>query len=316
MALVLEIIIPIFGFIALGYLLARTPLLTTEGAKGLSQFVFYCAIPALLFRAGTRVFSAEPLEPGLLLAFFGGGLVIQVSVLVWLWQGRKRPLAEATMAGLCAAFTNTVMLGLPLSFALFGDRGLLLTSSVIAVNGLLYYSLTTTLIELGQGSGSSPLRNVASGLLALVKNPILLGMAIGLIWGLAELPVPGPAAKMIDLLAAAAPPVALFALGASLVQFRLAGDLVEVAWVAAIKLVVSPALVGAIGYYLAGLRGDTLALAIILASTPVGVNPFLIASRYGVYVQRCGSAILVTTGLSVISIAILIALLAPGAIPP
>ena len=141
-------------------------------------------------------------------------------------------------------------------------------------------------------------------------------MAIGLVWGLAELPVPGPAAKMIDLLAAAAPPVALFALGASLVQFRLAGDLVEVAWVAAIKLVVSPALVGAIGYYLAGLRSDTLALAIILASTPVGVNPFLIASRYGVYVQRCGSAILVTTGLSVISIAILIALLAPGAIPP
>ncbi len=121
---------------------------------------------------------------------------------------------------------------------------------------------------------------------------------------------------MIDLLAAAAPPVALFALGASLVQFKLAGDLVEAAWLSVIKLLVSPALAGLIGYYVAGLTGDTLALAMILASTPVGVNPFLIASRYGVYVQRCGSAILITTALSVVSIGVLIALLVPGAIPP
>ncbi len=165
MALVLEIIIPIFGFIGLGYVMAHTPLLSGEGTKGLTQFVFYCARPALLFRAGTRLFNeaAEPLEPGLLVAFFGTGLSIQVSVLLRLWLGRGRALAEATMAGLCAAFTNTVMLGLPLAYALFGDRGLLLTSSIIAVNGLLYYTLTTTLIELGQGRGSSPWRNVAGG---------------------------------------------------------------------------------------------------------------------------------------------------------
>lgn len=318
MVLVLEIIIPVFGFIGLGYLMARLPLLSAEGAKGLSQFVFYCAIPALLFRAGARLFQegAEPVEPGLLAAFFGGGVAVQAGVLLWFRLARGRALAEAAMAGLCAAFTNTVMLGLPLSFALYGDHGLLLTSSVIAVNGLLYYSLTTTLIELGQGGDGSPWRNVASGLAALVRNPILLGMAAGLVWGFAGLPLPGPAARMIDLLAAAAPPVALFALGASLVQFRLAGDLVEAAWITVIKLAVCPALVGAIGYWLAGLEGDTLALAIILAALPVGVNPFLIASRYGVYVQRCGSAILFTTALSVLTVGLLIALLAPGANPP
>ncbi len=316
MTLVIDIVIPIFGLIGLGYLMARTPLLSAEGTRGLTQFVFYCAIPVLLFRAGTRLFGAEPLEPGLLVAFFGGGLTIQLSVLLWLWLARGRPLGEATMAGLCAAFTNTVMLGLPLAYALFGDRGLLLTSSVIAVNGLIYYSLTTTLIELGQGSAGSSWRNVCSALKGLLTNPILLGMAAGLVWGALGLAIPGPAARMIDLLAAAAPPVALFALGASVAQFKLAGDLVEAVWLSAIKLLVSPALVGAIGYFLAGLRGETLALAILLASTPVGVNPFLIASRYGVYVQRCGSAILITTGLSVVTIGLLIALLAPGVASP
>ena len=150
MVLVLEIIIPIFGFIGLGYLMARTPLLSAEGTKGLSQFVFFCAIPALLFRAGVRLFAegAEPVEPGLLIAFFGGGLGIQLSVLLWLWFVRKRPLAEATMAGLCAAFTNTVMLGLPLSFALFGDRGLLLTSGLPSTVEVSDFSLRPAFLAL------------------------------------------------------------------------------------------------------------------------------------------------------------------------
>lgn len=284
MALILETVVPIFGFVALGYFLARSPVLSAEGARGLSQFVFYCAIPALLFRAGSRLFGAEPLEPGLLVAFYGAALPLYLGLVLWLWRGRGRALPEAAMAGMCAVFTNTVMLGLPLAQALYGDRGLLLTSSVIAVNGLLYYALTTTLIELGQGRGGSPARQIWSGLKSLVRNPILLGMAAGLAWGATGLAIPGPAARMIDLLAAAAPPVALAALGAALAGFRLAGD--------------------------------TLALLILLAALPVGVNPFLLASRYRVYVNRSGSIVLLTTAASVLTLALLVALLAPPAASP
>ncbi|MGY9055565.1 MAG: AEC family transporter [Alphaproteobacteria bacterium] len=311
MTQIIDIVVPIFGFVVLGYVLGRSPVLTEAGAKGLTQFVIYCAVPALLFRAGTRLFGAEPLEPGLLVAFFGSAMSIYLVVLLLLWQGRGRPLAEAAMAATTCVFTNTVMLGLPLAFALYGDRGLLLTSSIIAVNGLIYYTLTTTLIELGLGQGQAggTAKKVWGSLLGLTKNPILLGMALGLIWGALELPIPTPAAKMIDLLAAAAPPVALTALGASLVQFKLAGDLVEAGWLTIMKLVVYPSVTGVVGYYLVGLDGDTLALAILLSALPGGVNPFLIASRYGIYVARSGSAILMTTGISVLTLAILIALL-------
>lgn len=312
MALIFETVVPIFGFVVLGYILARTPVLSGDLAKGLTQFVFYCAIPALLFRAGSRIFGAEPLEPGLLVAFYGAALPIYLSLALWLWKVRGRPLAEAAMTGMSSVFTNTVMLGLPMAYALYGDHGLLLTSSIIVVNGLMYYTLTTTLIELGQGRGGSPLRQVWGGLKGLTRNPILIGMTVGLVWGALDIPIPGPAAKMIDMLAAAAPPVALIVLGASLVEFRLAGDLLEAVWVSAVKLAAYPALTAAIGYYLVGLRGDTLSLAILLSALPVGVNPFLLASRYNVYVNRCGSIILLTTGMSILTLAALIALLAPG----
>ena len=126
---VLNVILPIFGFIVIGYALARSPVLSQDSAKGLSQFVFFCAIPALLFRAGSRVFGTEALSPDLLIAFYTGGIGLHLSLTLWLWRGRGRPLAEAALAGMTSVFTNTVMLGLPLAFALFGDRGLLLASS-------------------------------------------------------------------------------------------------------------------------------------------------------------------------------------------
>lgn len=306
-------VLPIFGFIVLGYGFGRSPLLTGEGAKGLSQFVFYCAIPALLFRAGTRLFGTEALSADLLIAFFGAGAGLHLALTFWLWRVRNRSLPEAAMAGMTSVFTNTVMLGLPMAQALFGDRGLLLTSSVIAVNGILYYSMTTTLIELGRGEGGSALRQVLNGLKGLTRNPILIAMAAGLFWGSVGWGIPGPAARMIDLLAAAAPPVALVSLGASLSQFRLAGDLMEAAWLTALKLAVYPAVAGGIGYFILGMTGDTLALTILLAALPAGVNPFLLARRYEIYVQRCGSAVLLTTVFSLLTLSLLIAVLAPAA---
>ena len=313
---IIDVLLPIFGFIAIGYALGRSPLLSDEGAKGLSQFVFYCAIPALLFRAGTRLFGTEPLSPELLIAFYSGGVGLYLLLALWLSRVRRRPLAEAALAGMTSVFTNTVMLGLPLTYALYGDRGLLLASSVIAINGLLYYALTTTLIELGRGGGSGAWPQIWNGLKGLARNPILLAMAVGLTWGALGWSIPGPVSRMIDLLAAAAPPVALAALGATLAQFRLAGDLVEAAWLTAIKLLVYPAVVAAIGVYVLGMEGETLAIAILLAALPGGVNPFLLARRYGIYVARCGSAVLLSTALGIATLSVLIAILAPGAPQP
>jgi malonate transporter len=313
---ILDLILPIFGFILLGYALGRSPLLSEDGAKGLSQFVFFCAIPALLFRAGSRVFGTEALSPELLIAFYTGGVGLHLGLTLWLWKARGRPLAEAALAGMTSVFTNTVMLGLPLSFALFGDRGLLLASSVIAINGMLYYSLTTTLIELGSGKGGGAGRQVWNGLKGLTRNPILISMAAGLVWGALGWDIPGPLARMIDLLAAAAPPVALAALGATMAQFRLAGDLVEAGWLTAMKLLVYPAVVGSIGHFALGMQDETLSIAILLAALPCGVNPFLLANRYGIYVQRCGSAVLLTTVLGIVTLTILIAILAPAGVRP
>jgi malonate transporter and related proteins len=316
MAPILDIVVPIFGFIVIGYALASTPLLSKQAADGLTVFVFYCAIPALLFRAGSRIFASEPLDFDLLIAFYLAGVVIYLGLALWLWRGRRRPLAESALAGMTSVFCNTGIMGLPLTYTLFGDHGLLLASSIVMVNGLLYFTLTTTLIELGQGQGSSVLKQVFSGLVGLAKNPVLISMGVGLLWGALALPVPGPAARLIDMLATAAPPVALVALGTSLRQFRLAGDLVEAAWLTVIKLILYPSAVAGLAIFALNLKGDALAVAVLVAAMPVGVNPFLLANRYGVYVARCGSAILLSTTFSIFSIAAVVALLVPGDITP
>ena len=101
-SLIFNAVLPIFGFIALGYGLARTPVLRGEAAKGLSQFVFFCAIPALLFRAGTRIFGTEPLSPDLLLAFFAAGVGLHLVAA----HGRQRFRAGDAAAGHGAALVQ------------------------------------------------------------------------------------------------------------------------------------------------------------------------------------------------------------------
>src|SRR3546814_18941750 len=48
---ILETVLPIFGLVLCGYVVGRKGWMSEEAIKGLNTFVFYFAIPALLFRA-------------------------------------------------------------------------------------------------------------------------------------------------------------------------------------------------------------------------------------------------------------------------
>ena len=97
---------------------------------------------------------------------------------------------------------------------------------------------------------------------------------------LTGLPLGGPARRIADSLAALAGPVALFAMGMSLKDYGLKGNLAPAAALAAIKLMVMPAL--ALGFALAlGLPPLAASVSVLAASLPAGVNSYLIATRFG-----------------------------------
>lgn len=306
-----EIVLPVFGLIACGYALARTPLLTPEGVRGLTNFVFYVAIPALLFRTVGRGVPADALNPGIVVAYFGSTLALYGGSMLLGRLAFALPFAESALLGMGATFANSVMLGIPLIYAAFGEAGVVPMTLIVTFHSVIMLGLTTVLIEIGRGRGDLrrlPLVTLA----ALARNPIIVAIAVGLLWAATGLTLPLAADRFITLLSGAAAPCALASLGASLTEFRIAGNLNESLTMVALKLIAHPLLVYLVAAYVLGLDPQLTALLTIVAALPVGANVFVMAQRYEVYLQRSASGVLISTALAVASVAALMAWLVPA----
>ena len=112
---------------------------------------------------------------------------------------------------------------------------------------------------------------------------------------------------LIDVLADATIPAALFALGAVLAGFKVAGNIPQASVMAGCKLVVHPLVVFAVSYYLFDLSDLELAVVTITAALPGGLMVFLIAQSYGVYVARAASSLVIGTAGGLVTLSILLA---------
>lgn len=313
MQAVLDIVLPVFGLVLLGYLVARTPLLTPEGIKGITNFVFFVAIPVMLFRSVSSLKIPDSVDPLLPVAYFAAAFVVYGAAMALARVGFRLSGDDCALFAMGTTYSNMVLLGLPLVYLALGDEGLIAILLIIAVHSLALITLTTIMIELSRGKGDTWRRTVVTAAGALVRNPVILGLAAGLVWGATGLELPKSVERLADMLKAAAPPAALFAVGASLAAFRLLGDPAQSAAIIAVKLLVLPAVVWVTTAHIFGLSPLNVAVATLAAAMPTGVNVFLLASAYDTYRERSATAVVVSTALAVITVGLLIAVLAPAA---
>lgn len=302
----LQIVLPVFALIACGYALARSPLLSAEGVRGLNNFVFYVVVPGLLFRATSKGLPLETLSVDILYAFFGAvflvyglGALIGGSLFRLRWD-------ESVLLAMGSTFGNTVMMGIPLILTAFGEAGAGPLTMIIAFHSTILISGTTILVEFSRGNRGTLLSTVWAAVIAVLRNPVILALLAGFGWFLTGWTLPAPASRFIDLLAGAAPACALGALGASLTGFRLAGDLKHAATSTVLKLAALPALVWLLATFVFELEPVSIAVAVILAALPTGANVFVLAQRYDIYTARAASGVLISTVLSVVTVGLVV----------
>jgi predicted permease len=136
----------------------------------------------------------------------------------------------------------------------------------------------------------------------LLRNPLVISPLLGIIFSMAALPLPKAVSKYLDLMGAAVAPAALFALGLSLVGHKLIGNMDEVIWLATLKAVVNPILTFALVTNVFVMEPLWSQAAVILSATPAAVNTYVIAQQYNVHFKTVSSAIVMSTGMSVITI--------------
>ncbi|MCU0889703.1 MAG: AEC family transporter [Rubritepida sp.] len=231
-----EVVAPIFALIFAGWLTAARGWIGREGFAGLNLFAFSLAAPALLFASGT---AGHAVAGGAALAFFAGCALLYAAVL---WAARRAgvPLAEAGAMALNTTFGNTVMMGIPLILAAYGREGLSVLVAILALHSAALLGTATVVAEVARSSGASARRVLRNTLLGVLRNPIVMAVLLALVWSTLAWPVPGPARRTLELLGAAAPPVSLFCLGASLTGFAARGLWARTGWTVALKLAAMP----------------------------------------------------------------------------
>lgn len=298
------IVAPVFALILMGFAAVRRRVLDAGGLRGLNDLTFYACIPALLFGAVVQAPVLRLLDVAGL--YFAGALVIYLAGLVSarLWLGAG--LAQAAVVGLNASYGNTVMLALPVVSAGFGADGVAVLLPVITLQSVVLLTLTTVLIETGTHGAASPWRVLRQTVPSLTRNPVILALVLALLWRASGAPVPVPLQRLLAMLGAAGPTLALICLGASLPGSPGRGALREIALSTALKLVAMPALIWALAAA-AGLERFAAAVLVVTAGVPTGANAFFLARRAATLAEASAGTVVAGTVLSVLTLSALLA---------
>ena len=305
MQAIANIVLPVFAILLAGYLSGRFGLLGKDSCEALNRFVYYIALPVLLFYAMARVEPADILNWPFIAAFSAGlalSLLIAMLAARLLFRGR---LAEVSLFGLAATFSNTGYMGIPLAIAAFGDAGALPAIVATVINAAVLMPITAALVEvdLSRGTGwRRAVQGVASG---LARNPLLMAPILGLLWSASGWKLAQPVSAFCEIMQAAAAPSALFAMGLFLVGQTPRRGAGEVGCIVLIKLVVHPALTWWLLTAFFTLDPVWLKVGILQAALPSAALAFVMAQRYGIFAQRASGAVLASTVASVVTLSLL-----------
>lgn len=314
MRAILDIIVPVFGMVAVGWAIGRTSLLTREGLRGLTNVTFYALFPALLFRSMSHV-RIEALSLDILVVFFGAALLLYF-LLMLLARAMGMRFGEQAVFALAGIFCNGVGIGIPFVSFAFGEKGLVPLLMIISVNSLILLTLSCFLMEMdGQGGQRRRLlRQLGGAAIKMLKHPVIPPIFAGLLWSEIIHLVPGLGTpvvidRVLQALGVAAPPCGLIMAGASLAHVGLKEHWQPAAVATVVKLAVLPLLVWLAGRYLFALDPLWLTVATLNAAMPAGANVYLVAQLYRTGVGLATNVVVLSTAASIVTLSAALLLL-------
>ena len=311
---ILNIIVPVFGTVAVGWLIGRSRLLSVEGLRGLTNVTFYALFPALLFRSMSTV-RIEALSFDILFVFFGAGLVLYFAC-IGLARAMGMKLGEGTVFALSVVFSNGVGIGIPFISYAFGDAGLVPLLMIISMNSLVMLTLSSFLLEMDQQGSSREglLGKLGGAVVTMLKHPVIPSIFAGLFWGelcahVSGLGTPVIVDRILQALATAAPPCGLIMAGASLAHVGIKAHWQPATVATALKLALMPVVVWVSGRYIFTLDPLWLTVATLNAAMPAGANVYMVAQLYRTGVGLATNAVVISTGASVFTLSAALLLL-------
>ena len=298
---------PLFLLVLVGYAAMRLSGWPAVVSESLTRVVYSVAIPALLFRLLSQSASYPPVDSRLLIAFFGGCLIVFVIGRIIAWKLFALDGVSQSVFALGGIFSNCVMLGLPVAKVSFGDEAVPSVALVLVFNALTLWTLVTVSVEWAR-HGSLSIKGFGRTAKGVLTNPIIIGILSGTFFGLTGVSLPGFIDETLSMVAQSASPMALIALGMGLAEYGVRnGWRISVA-VSIVKLIVSPLVVWGLAW-LIGLPKMETQVVVVLASMSVGVNVYMMSRQFKALEGPTASSLVLSTMLASVTTPLLLTLM-------
>ena len=304
---IFDVIFPVFAIIGMGYGASKLNCVKESTVDGLSDFTYHFAVPVMLVQTISRSSLPEQVPWALLFSYYGASFSVLTLGLLSCQNLLRRDFGESAMHGFTSTFPNTVLLGIPIVLMAFGEEATVPLFLIISLHSTLLLPVITTLMEVAKGRNASLAKVGRNALRGIAANPIILSLVSGIVMNILDLRLPAALDPVAELMGNAVTPCSLFALGATLTRFQIAGRWKDMGMVVIAKLLLQPLIVATLAIVVFQLEyGLWVQVAILIAAQPVGVTPYLFASRYQVNVALASNAMLITTLISPITLSVLL----------
>ncbi len=309
---IVETLAPILLLLVLGAALARWRFLGREFMTDLNRLVFYLALPSLIFMSVAT--AEEPADDTLTLIGVLAGTTLLTAGLGWVvarWILRLPGSVIGTFVQ--SAFRgNLLFVGLPiLAYALAdrgdAERGTAMATIFLAVTPImaLFNVMSVIVLQSSQHQmGASGMRMMTR---SIATNPLIIACVVGLGFMLLGWPVPVFAGRSLEALGGAAVPIALLCIGGSLQSIQLRGNRAGIVAAAVVKVFVGPLIAWGLGR-ICGIEGTELRILLVLVACPTAAAAYIMARQMGGDESLAAGSIALSTMLSVISLALALAL--------
>ena len=310
MQAVLNSALPIFALILTGFICGYFGVFDRVATDNLNRFAVYLALPSLMFVAMSKITPDQVRQFGFVAAFCGGfATTFAVAFVISRLRGRR--VANASIEGLDAGYSNVGFMGIPMCLLVFGPESA--PASIIATlfTACVLFLFAVILVEFDLKKGDRFWSTGARVIVAVLRSPLLIAPVAGLAVGLSGLKLPGPFESFTTLLGGAASPAALVCIGLFLAQERVVSDDIKsIAILVTLKLVLQPAITALLAFYVFSMPPLWSHSAVILSALPIGSGPFTIAKLYGLEAGVTSGAILASHIFAVLTVSLLVGWLA------
>jgi predicted permease len=316
MADIVVLLLPFFGLILVGYVAAKVTRQPAEALGWMNMFIIYAALPALFFKLVSRTPVEQLTRLDFILGEIGATYLIFTILFLIGYFIRRNSFGDCTVQAFAGAYGNIGYMGPGLALMAFGEAAAVPVALIVCFENAAHFIVAPAMMAVTSGH-RQPVAQVAADIVRkVVFHPFILSTVLGFCVAAIGMQPPEPFQRLVDYLAQAAAPCALFAMGVTLALRPVRRIPAEIGYIVLCKLIVLPMTT----YVVLSLVGDFQPVwvysAVLLSALPTATNVFVISQQYGIWQERASATILIVTLASVITLPAVLYLIHTGILPP